>query len=44
MSELATRLLSVRECTAFKPGHRNNLANEFKCYANYPMDEYVKDS
>ena len=41
MKELAGRLLSLDQCE-FKPGHRNNLANEFRCYANYDLDSHVK--
>ena len=34
MAELAEELLGVKECN-FRPSHANNLANEFRCYANY---------
>ena len=34
MAELAEELLGVKECD-FRPGHVNNLANEFRCYTNY---------
>jgi len=34
MAELAQELLGVKECD-FRPCHVNNLANEFRCYANY---------
>ena len=44
MKELAGRLLSLSECS-FRPGHRNNLANDFRCFANYDLDGGVgKDS
>jgi len=36
MAELAEELLGVKECD-FRPSHVNNLANEFRCYANYEM-------
>jgi len=34
MAELAEQLLGVKDC-GFRPSHVNNLANEFRCYANY---------
>ncbi|XP_059468475.1 EEF1A lysine methyltransferase 1 [Neocloeon triangulifer] len=34
MSDLAQRLLQVRQLD-FLPGHRNNLGNEFRCFANF---------
>jgi len=34
MADLAEQLLGVKEC-GFRPRHVNNLANEFRCYANY---------
>jgi len=34
MREKAKELLGV-EVTSFVPGHKNNLANTFSCYANY---------
>nr|CAG4649541.1 EOG090X0ABW [Scapholeberis mucronata] len=37
MEELAGRLLQLKVC-AFEPKHRNNLANDFRCYANYDLD------
>jgi hypothetical protein len=37
MEELAKNLLDVRKCE-FEPRHKNNLANEFCCYANYDID------
>ncbi|KAI9558977.1 hypothetical protein GHT06_015766 [Daphnia sinensis] len=37
MEDLAGRLLQLRMC-AFQPKHRNNLANDFRCYANYDFD------
>lgn len=37
MEELAGRLLQLKVC-AFKPQHRNNLANDFRCFANYDFD------
>ncbi|KAF2883303.1 hypothetical protein ILUMI_22863 [Ignelater luminosus] len=41
MADLAERLLDVRKCH-FKPGHVNNLANEFCCYANFNLDAFIK--
>ncbi len=40
MEELAGRLLSLKVCE-FVPRHRNNLANEFRCFANYDLDSFV---
>ena len=37
MEEMAKRLLNLEKCK-FEPGHKNNLANDFKCYANYDLD------
>ena len=37
MEELAGRLLDLKICQ-FKPEHKNNLANEFRCYANFDFD------
>nr|CAG4637218.1 EOG090X0ABW [Ceriodaphnia reticulata] len=37
MEELAGRLLQLKTC-AFQPKHRNNLANDFRCFANYDFD------
>lgn len=37
MEELAKKLLDVKKCE-FEPCHKNNLANEFCCYANYDTD------
>ncbi|KDR18927.1 EEF1A lysine methyltransferase 1 isoform X1 [Zootermopsis nevadensis] len=41
MEELAQRLLNVRKCK-FEPRHKNNLANEFYCYANYDINIDMK--
>ncbi|XP_067010570.2 EEF1A lysine methyltransferase 1 [Anabrus simplex] len=40
MEDLAKRLLDVRKCL-FRPQHKNNLANEFLCFANYDLDEHI---
>jgi hypothetical protein len=40
MEDLSGRLLDLRMCK-FEPLHKNNLANEFKCFANYPLDDHV---
>ena len=34
MEELLGRLLNVKRCQ-FEPRHKNNLANEFACFANF---------
>ena len=41
MEELARRLLQVKMCE-FHPKHKNNLANDFRCYANFQFDPVVK--
>ena len=41
MEELASRLLQVKLCE-FQPKHKNNLANDFRCYANFQFDPVVK--
>lgn len=40
MDELARKLLGVKKCN-FKPGHKNNLANEFWCYSNFDFDSFL---
>ena len=40
MEDMAKRLLNLNKCQ-FVPGHRNNLANEFRCYTNYDMDSHI---
>ncbi|XP_058802292.1 EEF1A lysine methyltransferase 1 [Phymastichus coffea] len=40
MDELARKLLGVKKCN-FKPGHKNNLANEFWCYSNFDFDNFL---
>ena len=37
MTDLADRLLNLKLCQ-FQPHHKNNLANEFKCFANFDFD------
>nr|CAG4646447.1 EOG090X0ABW [Macrothrix elegans] len=37
MEDLAKRLLQLKICK-FQPRHKNNLANDFRCYANYDFD------
>nr|CAG4650348.1 EOG090X0ABW [Sida crystallina] len=37
MSELASRLLQLKMCE-FRPRHKNNLANDFRCYANFDFE------
>ena len=41
MEEMAKRLLNLEKCK-FEPRHKNNLANDFKCYANYDLDLSIK--
>nr|CAG4644161.1 EOG090X0ABW [Lepidurus arcticus] len=41
MTELAKRLLSVRPSSRFYPKHKNNLANEFRCFTNYDIDSFL---
>ena len=38
MQSMAKKLLNLDQC-AYQPKHTNNLANEFKCYANYNLDD-----
>ncbi|CAH2044792.1 unnamed protein product, partial [Iphiclides podalirius] len=40
MRELVGRLMGLKLCQ-FQPRHRNNLANEFSCYANFDFDAAV---
>ena len=42
MEDLAKRLLGLYICTEWEPKHKNNLANEFKCFTNYNQ-EYEKE-
>ncbi|KAJ2944673.1 hypothetical protein O0L34_g4031 [Tuta absoluta] len=37
MKEHVEKLLGLKLCQ-FQPHHRNNLANEFSCYANFDLD------
>lgn len=41
MKETVEKLLSLKQCD-FKPQHRNNLANEFSCYANFDLDKVLR--
>ncbi len=41
MTDMAKRLLDLNKCK-FEPRHKNNLANEFACFANYDFDSNVK--
>ena len=41
MEELAEKLLQAKVCE-FIPLHERNLANEFRCYANYTTT-YLND-
>lgn len=40
MEELAGRVLQLKICS-FQPKHKNNLANDFRCYTNYNFDEEI---
>ena len=40
MEDLIKRLLNL-DCCKYMPKHNNNLANEFRCFANYDLDTYV---
>ncbi|XP_013170861.1 PREDICTED: protein-lysine N-methyltransferase n6amt2 [Papilio xuthus] len=40
MRELVEKLLDLK-CCQFQPHHRNNLANEFSCYANFDLDALI---
>ena len=40
MEDLLGRLLSLR-CCKYIPRHKNNLANEFRCFANYNLDAFM---
>ncbi|XP_050295807.1 EEF1A lysine methyltransferase 1 [Anthonomus grandis grandis] len=40
MADLAQRLLDLKK-TEFQPKHKNNLANEFWCFTNFPLDKPV---
>lgn len=42
MEEFANELLSLRPCN-FKPQHERKLGNEFKCYANFNLDDLVNE-
>ncbi|XP_061721321.1 EEF1A lysine methyltransferase 1 isoform X1 [Cydia pomonella] len=41
MKENVEKLLDLRMCE-FQPRHRNNLANEFACYANFDLDDALR--
>lgn len=43
MEDLAGRLLQLKMCD-FRPRHRNNLANDFRCYANYDFQSSEKSN
>ncbi|KAF7279827.1 hypothetical protein GWI33_006685 [Rhynchophorus ferrugineus] len=40
MADLAKRLLDLKQ-SKFIPRHRNNLANEFWCFTNFNIDDYL---
>ncbi|XP_013194231.1 EEF1A lysine methyltransferase 1 [Amyelois transitella] len=41
MKENVEKLLALKLCQ-FQPHHRNNLANEFACYANFDLDSVLR--
>ncbi|KAL4713029.1 hypothetical protein ACJJTC_001083 [Scirpophaga incertulas] len=41
MKEHVQKLLGLNLCQ-FQPHHRNNLANEFSCYANFDLDSTLR--
>ncbi|XP_063831188.1 EEF1A lysine methyltransferase 1 isoform X1 [Ostrinia nubilalis] len=41
MKENVEKLLDLKLCN-FQPHHRNNLANEFSCYANFNLDDILR--
>ncbi|XP_053613448.1 EEF1A lysine methyltransferase 1 isoform X2 [Plodia interpunctella] len=43
MRENVEKLLALKICE-FQPHHRNNLANEFSCYANFDLDGILRCS
>lgn len=40
MKDIVKELLDLKLCE-FQPKHRNNLANEFSCYANFDLDSVL---
>ncbi|CAH0400649.1 unnamed protein product [Chilo suppressalis] len=40
MKDHVEKLLALQLCT-FQPHHKNNLANEFSCYANFDFDSVL---
>ncbi|KAJ8954063.1 hypothetical protein NQ318_004368 [Aromia moschata] len=42
MADLVRRLLDLRKAS-FEPRHKNNLANEFWCYANFDVDASLRE-
>ncbi|XP_018321034.1 EEF1A lysine methyltransferase 1 isoform X1 [Agrilus planipennis] len=40
MADLVERLLHLKKCS-FEPRHKNNLANEFFCYSNFDLDNFI---
>ncbi|UYV63923.1 TIGD4 [Cordylochernes scorpioides] len=43
MEENVCKILGLTPCR-FQPTHERHLGNEFKCYANYNLDEYIAPS
>ncbi|CAK1547493.1 unnamed protein product [Leptosia nina] len=41
MKEEVQKLLELKQCE-FQPQHRNNLANEFSCFANFDLDAILR--
>lgn len=42
MDKVVEDCLHLKKCK-FVPHHKNNLGNEFGCFANYEMDSFVSD-
>lgn len=41
MKQYVEMLLDLKQCN-FQPQHKNNLANEFSCYANFDLDSILR--
>lgn len=41
MKDNVEKLMELKQCE-FQPHHRNNLANEFLCYANFDLDSALR--
>merc|ERR1712080_758154 len=43
MKDILERLMNLH-CCNYIPKHKNNLANEFRCFSNYELDKYMTKS